>query len=342
MILVFTFYLPILICSLWLILLVLNYFFYEYRSTLYRLITNQSSTNIFLAKITIQTILPSLFVIFNLYNVFIFYLCLTYNTSTFLNLNEFLLIQLYFLNIVFNTIIWFFLFYKKLPLNIDFLIFFFFIILISQTLIIFNNLLNIFFVLEIINMLIIYSFINSITLRTFHLKNYYTTYWIIESCVYQFILNFVGSIIFYFFYNHLIINYFSVNLHLLSFISNFSTNWFIFNGLYFAFLVKFGIGPWLIYKLHMYKHFNIILLLIYTIIYFLTILIFFLNLFFFYKFILSFTFIYIMIIILLMVFYFILTYLFTYNNLLIFMSLSSLLNLSLILFQLSIITIMFK
>lgn len=97
--------------------------------------------------------------------------------------------------------------------------------------------------LEIINMLIIYSFINSITLRTFHLKNYYSTYWVIESCIYQFILNFIGSIMFYFFYNHLIINYFSVNLYLLGFISYFSTNWFVFNGLYVAFLIKFGIGP---------------------------------------------------------------------------------------------------
>lgn len=339
MLVLFTFYLPILICAIWIVLLTLNYFFYEYRSTLYRLITNQASTNIFIAKITIQTILPTLLLVFNLYNIFLFYLCVTYNNITFLNLNEFLLIQLYFLNIVFNIIIWFFTKYTKLPLNIDFIIFFFFIILISQTLIIFNNLLNVFFILEIINMLILYSFINSITLRTFHLKNYYSTYWVIESCVYQFILNFIGSIIFYFFYNHLIINYFSVNLHLLSFISSFSSNWFIFNGLYLAFLIKFGIGPWLIYKLHTYKHFNIILLLVYTIVYFLTILIFFLNLFFFYKFSISLNFTYLVVVSLLFIFYFILTYLFTYNNILIFMSLSSLLNFSLILFQLTIINI---
>lgn len=337
MLLFFSFYLPILILSVWFILLILNYFFYEYRSTLYRLITNQASNMISLAKVSVQNVLPILFMIFNLYNVYMYYICLTYNSFTFLNLNEFILNQLFFLNIIFNIIIWFFMIYKKLPLNIDFLIFFFFIIIVSQTLIIFNNLLNIFFILEIVNMLIIYSFINSITLRIFHIKNYYTSYWIIESCIYQFILNFIGSIVFYFFYNHLIINYFSVNLNLLSFISNFTTNWFIFNGLYVAFIIKFGIGPWLIYKLHMYKHFNIILLLIYTIVYFLTILIFFLNLFFFYKFQLSQIFLFFVIFTLILIFYFILTYLFTYNNLLIFMSLSSLLNFSLILFQLSII-----
>lgn len=339
MISLFTFYLPIVICSVWIIFFLLNYFFYEYRSTLYKLITHQSSSVLYLNKITVQNVMPDLFLVFNVYNIFLFYLCLTYNNFLFLNLNSLVMFQLFFINIIFNIMLIFFSSLKKLPINLDFIIFFFFIIIISQALIIFNNLLNIFFVLEITNILIIYSFINSITLKTYHIKNHYSVYWLIESCIYQFILNFVGSIIFYIFYNHLIINYYSVNLFTLSILSNFTTSTFMFNGLYTAFLVKFGVGPWLIYKIHMYKHFNIVLLLTYTVIYFLTILIFFLNLFFFYKFTLSKVFVYSFISITLLIFYFILTFLFTYNNLLVFMSLSSLLNFILISFQLIIFTI---
>lgn len=337
MIIFFTFYLPIVICIVWLIIFILSYFFYEYRSTLYKLITNQSTSILYLNKITVQNIMPDLFLVFNIYNIFLFYICITYNNFLFLNLNNLILFQLFFINIIFNILLIFFTSLKKLPINIDFIIFFFFLILVSQALLLFNNLLNIFFILEITNILIIYSFINSITLKTYHIKNHYSVYWLIESCIYQFILNFVGSILFYFFYNHLIVNYYTVNLFTLSLLSNFTQSWFIFNGLYAAFLVKFGVGPWLIYKIHMYKHFNIVLLIIYTVVYFLTILIFFLNLFFLYKFNITHLFVYSITGIVLGLFYFILVYLFTYNNLLVFMSLSSLLNFILIVIQLVIV-----
>lgn len=339
MIMFFTFYLPIIICSLWLIIFILNYFFYEYRSTLYKLITGQSTSVFYLNKISVQNIMPDLFLVFNVYNIFLFYMCTTLNNFIFLNLNNLIIFQLFLLNILFNVLLIFFTSLKKLPLNIDFIIFFFFLILVSQALLMFNNLLNIFFILEITNILIIYSFINSITLRTYHMKNNYSVFWLIESCIYQFILNFIGSIVFYFFYNHLIIHYFSVNLFTLSLLSNFTDSWFIFNGLYAAFLIKFGIGPWLIYKIHMYKHFNVVLLIVYTIVYFLTILVFFLNLFFLYKFNITHTFVYSVITLVLLFFYFILVFLFTYNNLLVFMSLSSLLNFILIIIQLTIIFI---
>lgn len=334
MISLFTFYLPIVILIIWLLIFILNYFFYEYRSTLYKLITRQSTTVFYLNKITIHTVLPDLMLVFNVYNVFIFYICLTYNNFNFLNLNSLVMFQLFILNIIFNILLVFFISLKKIPLNIDFIMFFFFLIMVSQTLVLFNNLLNIFFILEITNILIIYSFINSITLRTYHIKNNYSVFWLIESCIYQFILNFIGSLLFYFFYNHLIINYYSTNLFTLSILSNFTNSFFAFNGLYISFLVKFGIGPWLVYKVHMYKHFNVILLIIYTVVYFLTILMFFLNLFILYKFNLSIFFIYTTTFIVLLVFYFILVFLFTYTNLLVFISLSSLLNFILIITQL--------
>ncbi len=233
-------------------------------------------------------------------------------------------------------------FFSKFTTDISFLfiqLYFMIIILLVS-----KNFLTVFLVLEVINLLIIYSFL--ITPTRYGISNSKVLFqdnWIIKSCVYQFFLNFFSSILFFWAYNALIGLTQTTNFFFLTQITN---NYYIYNIymsiLYSAFLIKLGVGPWLVFKIEIYQNFNILLMVIYTLIYFLGILIFFFNLFFIYKLPVTNLFLVLCLIILLCFFLTFLTNLFNYFNIYMFFSFSSLAHLIIFILQLVIILVLFK
>lgn len=165
---------------------------------------------------------------------------------------------------------------KPRAVGVDQITFLGFSIISSVSLLLSKNLINIFFTLELINMLIIYSFFLNATSAKQVSEN--SALKISASCVYQFILNFFSSIILF-----VTINWFvsvsggsdltngallqadeSVKLPLSILIA--------------AFLLKFGSGPWIFFKVSIYKNLNYVSVFMYTSMYLLVIFIFFLNL----------------------------------------------------------------
>lgn len=220
----------------------------------------------------------------------------------------------------------------------DVAIFLIFIYLFAYILIFSTNLLIIFVTLEIFNILIIYSFGVYLRIQPTTYKVTYTRIlWLVKTLMYQFILNFFSSIILFISYNLLLTHVYTSNLIMLSnFIIDQSNIFatYIFTGLYIAFFIKFGIGPWIFFKIEIYEFFNYFLIILYTIIYFSIILIFFINLFCIYCLSVSiFTLILIFLILIIIVWYFIF-HILTYYNIFIFLSFSSLINFILIFFQL--------
>lgn len=140
-----------------------------------------------------------------------------------------------------------------------------------------ENLLTIFFILELINSLILYTMLWAP--RSSYETSTKTTYRIINSIIYQFILNFFSSIILYIALNQLIIITGSMSLSIFSIISNNDLLLFWTSILLFSFLLKLGTGPWIFFKINIYKNMNLILAMLYTIVYFTIILVFFISLF---------------------------------------------------------------
>jgi hypothetical protein len=268
---------------------------------------------------------------------FFFFLKINSYNYKFIYFNNFIFNQL-FLFTLFFLIAVYFLFFKYIRTRsypVDVGIFLIFLYFSGFTLLISNNFLNVFIVLEIINLLIIYSFI--IHLQFNNLNKHLIlnkSLWLLNSCIYQFILNFFSSILFYFSFNMLIsttslttfwnLNLFnSVNFNLTSY----------FTLVYVSFFIKFGIGPWIFFKIEIYKNFNFILLIFYTITYFLILLIFFFNLFFIYNLPINLLQFFLLLFILMCLVFIFSVFLQTYFNLFIFFSFSSLLNLIAIFFQ---------
>ena len=147
-----------------------------------------------------------------------------------------------------------------------------------------NNLLSVFLALEVVNILILYSFFITTKIQpTLFIKALSQNNWILKTCVYQFILNFFSSIFFFWSYNNLIAFTQTTNFFFLNHICcDLYTYYFYISLVYTSFFIKLGIGPWIFFKIEVYQNFNIILLLIYTVTYFIGILIFFFNLFYVY------------------------------------------------------------
>lgn len=165
--------------------------------------------------------------------------------------------------------------------SIDYLVFCIFIALSSFFLLTSYNFITIFFTLELLNMLIIYSFF--FNANSTRLANSASALKISSSCIYQFILNFFSSIILFW-----AINYF-ISLTGGSSLSNTplwqlntSVQWAVTITL-FAFLLKLGTGPWVFFKIVIYKNMNFLTVFLYTSVYLITILIFFVNLVFIYN-----------------------------------------------------------
>lgn len=164
----------------------------------------------------------------------------------------------------------------QLLLSTECLILFIFLLITGTLLLTAGNLLYVFFILELLGFIVLYSmftlYLTSFNNMSQHISN------ILISLIYQFILNFVGSILFYFslvwilfYHGSTVLN----NLNLGLFYSN-STFWL--GLILIALLIKFGTGPWICYKIKIYNNINFFTLSLYTIIYFGLMFIYFLNL----------------------------------------------------------------
>jgi len=283
-----------------------------------------------------------------LFFIFFFYIMKVQNLNYKLfYFNNFIINQLFVFILIFMILIYTFIIspYFFLNKSIDTGLFIILLILSSINLLTSNNILTIFINLEIFNILIIYSFLISSYVSINVKKNInFKINWLLKSTSYQFILNFFTSIIFFFLFNMLLIYSNSTNFIFLSFFSNLNINLFntYLSLFYFSIFIKFGIGPWIFFKIEIYQGFNLFLLMIYTIIYFLIILIFFLNLFIIFNANISYILLMFFINIFLLTSLIFLLFIFSYFNIFMFFSFSSLINIIIILFQLIIFLIFFK
>lgn len=277
--------------------------------------------------------------VYALFIIFIFYIMKIQNIE----------FKLFFFNnlIIYQLLIYSFIFFliniiliispnfligKSLDIGLFLIILFF----TSFCLIISNNILTIFINLEIINILIIYSFFISSYLNFNSPKNLnFNINWLLISSTYQFILNFFSSILFFLIFNLLLIHTHSTNFIFLNFFSSLYNIKYLFyiSLLYFSLFIKFGIGPWIFFKIEIYQGFNLFLLIIYTLIYFLIILIFFFNLFIIYNLSINWLFLIFLLNIIIIMLIYLIYLIFYYFNIFMFFSFSSLLNLLLIFIQ---------
>ena len=274
-----------------------------------------------------------------LFIIFMFYILKIQNIEFKLFfLNNLIIYQMFIFSIIFllfNIVLIVspnFLIGKSIDIGLFLIILFF----ICNSLLISNNLLIVFINLEIINVLIIYSFFITSYLNYNSKKNLnFNINWLINSTTYQFILNFFTSILFFLIFNLIVIYTNSTNFIFLNFFNNYSDFKFLFyiSILYISIFIKFGIGPWIFFKIEIYQGFNLFLLIIYTLIYFLIILIFFLNLFIIYSFSINWFLIILLISFLILILVIFIFLIFFYFNIFMFFSFSSLLNLILILIQ---------
>lgn len=195
------------------------------------------------------------------------------------------------------------------------------------------NLLSAFFLLELINLLIIYSFLISARFNI-NVNRGNQLSWLITSCVYQFILNFFSSIVFFACLNGYITQLGTTNLIAMGSFGKHHTAIFWQYGLFLSFLIKFGTGPWVFFKVAIYKNFNFMLLMVYSIIYFCLIFVYFANLFIVFNLSGSHLFYTLTIGVVLMSSLVFSQVIFQYVNIFMFFSHSSLLNASLIVIQL--------
>ena len=280
-------------------------------------------------------ILKGWVVLFLLY-IFYFLKINSFNFK-FLYFNNFIINQLYLFSFFYFFAIYFlfFKFNRVKSYPIDFGIFLIFLYFSGFFLLISNNFLNVFIILEVINLLIIYSFIINLqfnNLSTTLILN--KSVWLLNACIYQFILNFFSSILFYISFNMLISATSVSTFWNLGIFNEFNFNLSsYFTLVYISFFIKFGIGPWIFFKIEIYKNFNYILLLFYTISYFLVLLIFFFNLFFIYNLPINLIQLSLIIFFILFLIFIFSVFLQTYFNLFIFFSFSSLLNIMSIFFQ---------
>jgi hypothetical protein len=265
---------------------------------------------------------------------------------TFFFINDFIFSQLqYFTVFFFITLYALFKFtnnFAKYPTDLGF--FFTQLYFIALILLTTSNLLNLFLILEVINVLLIYSFLITPVLRGVSTnKTLFQDNWILKSCVYQFILNFFSSIFFFWSYNLLIGLTQSTNFFFLTNIDLGLTQYNTYLSLlYLAFFIKLGVGPWIFFKIEIYQNFNLILIITYTMLYFLIVLFFFFNLFLIYSLPITNLFIISSTLTLLVITITFLTNLFNYFNVYVFFSFSSLAHLIIFIMQLFLVCVVFE
>lgn len=92
------------------------------------------------------------------------------------------------------------------------------------------------------NLLIIYSFLLSTRFSLNQIVRQQLV-WLVASCTYQFILNFLSSIIFFISINGYTINFGTTNLMSMGAFGKLHTAILWQYGLFGAFLIKLGVGP---------------------------------------------------------------------------------------------------
>ena len=164
----------------------------------------------------------------------------------------------------------------------DHVIFLGFSVLTFLTLITSSDVIIVFFSLELLNMLVIYSFfLNAVSSKQL---SHNSALKISTSCVYQFILNFFSSIILYTALNGYVSVTGGSSIAALSLLSSDSYVTAYTSLFLSAFLLKFGSGPWIFFKINIYRNLSFVAVFMYTVIYMLCIFTFFLNLSFVYGF----------------------------------------------------------
>lgn len=139
-----------------------------------------------------------------------------------------------------------------------------------------TNLIIIFFTLELINMIVIYSFFFNTNMG--RQLSIMSASKISASCIYQFILNFFSSIVLYLAINWYIALAGGADLAGVTLWQTYHNSKYPLTLLLSAFLLKFGSGPWIFIKISIYRNLNYIAVFLYSVIYLLAMFIFFLNL----------------------------------------------------------------
>ena len=166
--------------------------------------------------------------------------------------------------------------FKNSTISVDHVSFIGFVIFSSLVLLLSNDLVIIFFTLELLNMLIIYSFFFNSNVT--QLNPLSSALKISSSCVYQFILNFFSSILLYVSINWYMLLTGGSSLYNASVWQlNVSTHTPV-SLILLCFLLKLGSGPWIFFKITIYKNMNYVSVYLYTAVYLTVILVFFFNL----------------------------------------------------------------
>lgn len=156
--------------------------------------------------------------------------------------------------------------YSKNDNSIDLPIFSSFITLFGVMLLTSSDMISIFFILEMINCLIIYIFFSSGILNVSSRVNE-VTFKIGSSCVYQIILNFFSSIILYSTILSFISNIGGSSILLIKYSNYVFTGNNINSFIFLSFIIKLGTGPWIFYKINVYSTLNFVSAVWYSIIY---------------------------------------------------------------------------
>lgn len=140
-----------------------------------------------------------------------------------------------------------------------------------------SNLLFAFFVIELVGFVILYAMLVLYGYRTL-LPTVAANSAIVASLTYQFILNFLSSVLFYGALSALLYYHGSLGLSSASIWGWVGSTSVWSNMALVALFIKFGAGPWVFYKLRIYNGLSLLALALYTIVYFSVLLIFFFNL----------------------------------------------------------------
>lgn len=193
-----------------------------------------------------------------------------------------------------------------------------------------DDLISVFFLLELLNSLIIYSFLFSYDTKA--QRHAVSSSRMAVACAYQIVLNFFSSILLYSGVN----TYIAVTggpklcfAHLFNDCAYSYAPLLIVLGLF----IKLGTGPWIFYKINIYKNMNWVLAYLYSGTYLSVVLVFFLNLFFYYGMSLELTSITLLTAFILAASTSFSSFAFHTSNAFVFISFSSLLNLSIFILQ---------
>lgn len=139
-----------------------------------------------------------------------------------------------------------------------------------------SDILTVFFTLELLNVLVLYSFFFTASYTGLGHSN--TAARMSSSCVYQFTLNFFSSILLYVG----LVSYIGItggsSLSKVSLWCSHPQASYGVGLLMVAFLLKFGTGPWVFFKVNIYRNMNYQLIMLYSVAYMLVIFVLFLNL----------------------------------------------------------------